>query len=137
MVRSVDTAFPQGPGLTALLRLGLQEDIGSGDATTVVAVDPQARAEGLLVPREAGVVAGLPLLAYRLALRHGTAGVVAGAVTFVALVAGRIAAGFLPPPRPSPRRRRRAFPLRSRRWESQPPRADEATARCSVRVPCR
>lgn len=39
---------------------------------------------------QATPVAGLPLLAYRLALRHGTAGVVAGAVTFVSLVAGRI-----------------------------------------------
>lgn len=36
-------------------------------------------------------VAGLPLLAYRVALRHGTAGVVAAAVTFVGLVGARIA----------------------------------------------
>ncbi len=36
-------------------------------------------------------VAGLPLLAFRLALRHGTAGVVAGGLTFVALLGGRIA----------------------------------------------
>jgi DNA-binding CsgD family transcriptional regulator len=40
---------------------------------------------------EATPVAALPLLAYRLALRHGTAGLVAGAVAFVGLVAGRIA----------------------------------------------
>ena len=36
-------------------------------------------------------VAGVPLLAFRLALRHGTAGVVAGGLAFVALVGGRIA----------------------------------------------
>jgi DNA-binding CsgD family transcriptional regulator len=35
-------------------------------------------------------VAGLPLLAYRLAIRYGTVGVVGGALAFVGLVAGRI-----------------------------------------------
>lgn len=40
---------------------------------------------------EATPVAALPLLAFRLALRHGTAGLVAGAMAFVGLVAGRIA----------------------------------------------
>jgi DNA-binding CsgD family transcriptional regulator len=40
---------------------------------------------------EATPVAALPLLAYRLALRHGTAGLVAGALSFVGLVVGRIA----------------------------------------------
>lgn len=71
MVQAVDTEFPQGPWLTSLLRQGLQEDIGSGDATTAVAVDPQARAEGLLVPREAGVVAGLPLVAQLFGILDG------------------------------------------------------------------
>jgi DNA-binding CsgD family transcriptional regulator len=36
-------------------------------------------------------VAGLPLLAFRLALRHGTVGVVAGGLAFVTLLGGRIA----------------------------------------------
>lgn len=36
-------------------------------------------------------VAGVPLLAFRLALRHGTAGVIAGGLAFAALVGGRIA----------------------------------------------
>lgn len=40
---------------------------------------------------EATPVAALPLLAYRLALRHGTRGVVAGGAAFVGLVAVRIA----------------------------------------------
>lgn len=35
-------------------------------------------------------VAGLPLLAYRLAVRHGRLGVVAGGLTFVAFIGGRI-----------------------------------------------
>jgi DNA-binding CsgD family transcriptional regulator len=39
---------------------------------------------------EATPVAALPLLAYRLALRHGTRGLVAGGVAFVGLVAARI-----------------------------------------------
>lgn len=68
MVPQVDMTFPTGPWLTELLRLALQEDIGAGDATTAVAVDPRAQAVGLLVPREAGVVAGLPLVEHLFAL---------------------------------------------------------------------
>ncbi|MGD9546943.1 MAG: carboxylating nicotinate-nucleotide diphosphorylase [Candidatus Krumholzibacteriia bacterium] len=60
--RDLDRTFPRGPWLDALVRQSLEEDVGTGDATTAVAVDPDVRGEALLVPRQPGVVAGLPLL---------------------------------------------------------------------------
>ncbi len=58
----LEDTFPRGPWLDALVRQSLEEDVGTGDATTVVAVAPDARGEAFLVPRRPGVVAGLPLL---------------------------------------------------------------------------
>lgn len=55
--------FPTDPWVAELVRRSLAEDIGPGDATTTVAVDPSSRARALVVPRRAGVCAGLPLLA--------------------------------------------------------------------------
>ena len=42
-----------------LVRRALEEDTGRGDLTTRAAIDPRARARGVLVMKSAGVVAGL------------------------------------------------------------------------------
>lgn len=55
--------FPDGPWLDTLLDACLAEDVGDGDVTTDVAIASDARAEGVIAARTAGVVAGLPLLA--------------------------------------------------------------------------
>lgn len=55
------------PWLATLLSQALAEDIGTGDASTAITVAPGARAEARVVAREAGVVAGLPLIAPLLA----------------------------------------------------------------------
>jgi len=60
--RSDVFGFPRGDWLEALLAASLAEDVGTGDATTAVAVAPDLRAEGWIVARREGVVAGLPLL---------------------------------------------------------------------------
>ncbi len=53
----------QDPWLDVLLDQALAEDIGSGDASTAITVATGVRANARVVAREAGVVAGLPLLA--------------------------------------------------------------------------
>jgi nicotinate-nucleotide pyrophosphorylase (carboxylating) len=45
--------------LTALVRSALEEDIGSGDATTASTVDPELRARGLITQKAPGVIYGL------------------------------------------------------------------------------
>lgn len=50
------------PWLDTLLDQALREDIGAGDASTNITVAPGNRAEARIVSRQAGVVAGLPLL---------------------------------------------------------------------------
>ncbi len=65
MVRGQGEApgFPGGEWLDELVRQSLREDVGSGDVSTAVAVAPGTRATGALVARQAGVVAGLSLVA--------------------------------------------------------------------------
>src|SRR5690349_17351968 len=46
------------PDCTDVIRRALNEDIGTGDVTTQLIVDPDLRAEAYLIAREAGVVAG-------------------------------------------------------------------------------
>ncbi len=58
----VESTFPTGDWLVELVRQSLAEDIGAGDATTVVTVDRNATGLGVLAARESGWVAGLPLL---------------------------------------------------------------------------
>lgn len=53
--------FPAGQWLDELVAAALREDLGAGDVTTAIAVDPAAGALGRLSARQAGVVAGLPL----------------------------------------------------------------------------
>lgn len=48
--------------IQAIVTQALQEDIGTGDLTTMAVVPPHARAEAQVVFREAGVLAGLPVL---------------------------------------------------------------------------
>ena len=60
--RRADFGFPHGDWLETLLDASLAEDVGAGDATTAVAVAPGLAAEGWIVARRDGVVAGLPLL---------------------------------------------------------------------------
>jgi nicotinate-nucleotide pyrophosphorylase (carboxylating) len=46
-----------------VVRRALAEDLGTGDITTLSVVPTEARAEALLVAREPGVIAGLPVVA--------------------------------------------------------------------------
>jgi nicotinate-nucleotide pyrophosphorylase (carboxylating) len=46
-------------GLTALVELALDEDVGSGDVTTLATVDELARGRALIVQKAAGVIYGL------------------------------------------------------------------------------
>jgi nicotinate-nucleotide pyrophosphorylase (carboxylating) len=46
-------------GLEALVARALSEDVGGGDVTTEATVDPDARAQGLIVQKQPGVVYGL------------------------------------------------------------------------------
>lgn len=43
------------------VRRALEEDIGNGDLTTEATITPGARAEGVIVARAAGVIAGMPI----------------------------------------------------------------------------
>jgi nicotinate-nucleotide pyrophosphorylase (carboxylating) len=93
-------AFPSGEWIDELVAHALAEDVGGGDATTRVAVPRQRRADGDVVVREAGVAAGLPLLARvytaldpAIAVRQLVAdGTEVAADTTVARVAGPAAA---------------------------------------------
>lgn len=58
----VESSFPGGDWIGALVRQTLAEDVGSGDASTMISVDAASIGSGELVSRENGVVAGLPLL---------------------------------------------------------------------------
>jgi nicotinate-nucleotide pyrophosphorylase (carboxylating) len=53
----------QHPDVRTLLELALREDVGPGDITTATIVPRSARAEAVVVAREAGVLAGLDLFA--------------------------------------------------------------------------
>ncbi len=58
----VESTFPDGLWLSDLLRQSLAEDVGTGDATTEVTTDAESLGTGSLAVREAGHVAGLPLV---------------------------------------------------------------------------
>jgi nicotinate-nucleotide pyrophosphorylase (carboxylating) len=47
------------PSLAALVRLALEEDIGTGDVTTLATVEPGARARALISQKEPGVIYGI------------------------------------------------------------------------------
>jgi nicotinate-nucleotide pyrophosphorylase (carboxylating) len=47
--------------IQSIIRSALQEDIGSGDATSLAIIPPQARMKAQIVAKQAGVVAGLDI----------------------------------------------------------------------------
>ncbi len=53
--------FPDSEWIHELVRQSLAEDIGSGDATTMITTGGEAEIKALIVARMSGVVAGLPL----------------------------------------------------------------------------
>jgi len=55
--------FPAGAWLDVLLDASLSEDVGDGDVTTNISVAASTSAEGEIIARSEGVVAGLPILA--------------------------------------------------------------------------
>lgn len=91
------TAIVLAVGWSVLMFIALRSDL-SADHVTRLAVWSYWFDIGLalavyllfLGDPVATPVAGLPLLAYRIALRHGTAGVVGAAVAFVTLVVARV-----------------------------------------------
>ena len=58
----VENSFPQEPWLQDLVRQAVAEDVGSGDATTAVTVGGGETGQAEVTAREAGCLAGLPLL---------------------------------------------------------------------------
>lgn len=62
MSAAVETTFPRDPWLVRLVTQSLAEDVGSGDASTAVLDLADVTSEGAIVARQAGVVAGLPLV---------------------------------------------------------------------------
>ena len=51
------------PDCEAIVRHALAEDIGTGDITTLLTVPPDTRAKAQVVAKQAGVIAGLPVVA--------------------------------------------------------------------------
>lgn len=54
--------FPDENWISTLVQQSLEEDIQTGDVTTDVTVNPEVSATGFITAREAGFVAGLPLV---------------------------------------------------------------------------
>jgi nicotinate-nucleotide pyrophosphorylase (carboxylating) len=47
--------------LDRIIRIALEEDLGSGDLTTDAIIDHETRGEAILVAREQMILAGLPV----------------------------------------------------------------------------
>lgn len=62
MGHDMETGFPRGKWVEALVGQALAEDVGTGDVSTAISVDPTVVCRGNLVCRDDGVMAGLPLL---------------------------------------------------------------------------
>jgi nicotinate-nucleotide pyrophosphorylase (carboxylating) len=61
-VTTKDSRFDwDAPGIASLVRTALDEDVGTGDATTTATVDEFARARARLVAKQELILAGLPL----------------------------------------------------------------------------
>ena len=61
-MKAIKHEFPFGDWVQELVKMSLNEDIGSGDATTLITATDEQIIEASIVAREPGVVAGLPLL---------------------------------------------------------------------------
>ena len=46
--------------LSRLIEIALEEDVGSGDVTSDLTLDPLSESEGIILAREAGIMAGMP-----------------------------------------------------------------------------
>ncbi len=46
--------------LSRLIQIALDEDVGAGDVTSDLTLDPQSESEGIILAREAGIMAGMP-----------------------------------------------------------------------------
>lgn len=57
-MKTIEQSLTEFPEVQRMIALALEEDIGTGDATTLALVDPKLRAEALLLAKEACVVAG-------------------------------------------------------------------------------
>ena len=62
MGHDMETGFPRDRWVETLIQQALAEDVGQGDVSTAISVDPALTGRGNLVSRENGIVAGLPLL---------------------------------------------------------------------------
>src|SRR5688500_10042043 len=49
------------PDLLRIVDVAIEEDLGMGDVTTDSLIDPEWQAEGSILVKEAGVLAGLPV----------------------------------------------------------------------------
>src|SRR5690242_1942770 len=50
-------------GLEETVRRALAEDVGTGDITTLLTVEPEIRAEAAMIAKAEGILAGLPVAA--------------------------------------------------------------------------
>ncbi len=53
---------PEGDVLDRVVRLALEEDLGTGDLTSSLTIEPNSSDEGILIARESGVLAGMPVV---------------------------------------------------------------------------
>lgn len=62
MRNDLDMVIPSEEWVKTLVAQALKEDVGTGDVSTMISVDPSVTGRGQVVSRQNGVVAGLPLL---------------------------------------------------------------------------
>jgi len=62
MGHDMESGFPRDEWVETLVAQALAEDVGGGDVSTAISVDPALTGRGDLVSREDGIVAGLPFL---------------------------------------------------------------------------
>jgi nicotinate-nucleotide pyrophosphorylase (carboxylating) len=62
MKNDLDMVIPSEEWVKTLVAQALKEDVGSGDVSTIISVDPSVNGRAQVVSRQEGVVAGLPLL---------------------------------------------------------------------------
>ncbi|MFC1545733.1 nicotinate-nucleotide diphosphorylase, partial [Gemmatimonadota bacterium] len=48
--------------LNRLIQIALEEDVGSGDVTSDLTLDPRSESDGIILAREEGVMAGMPVV---------------------------------------------------------------------------
>jgi len=48
--------------LGRIVQIALEEDVGAGDITSELTLDPRSESEGIILAREAGIMAGMPVV---------------------------------------------------------------------------